>query len=331
MFETARFGRFALLKVFIALRRNMKLVEADTQGFEKLTEVAQMTTEEFVLKYGGPEALESAFHPFLATMVFGRPRDVSIAHPIALFSLMKGMQSLEGGMGALTEALYEEVKEGVRFQEAVRQVVIENRRVRGVRTGRGFYKGDHVICTVDAEIARRLLPALPESMRRALETCRYSSTYYYQFALQEHFLPADTDFFVLMIPAGEDTVLAWAAKGSRAGEKPVMIFATRGWEDEYLGSLNDDERRRLIIREARRYFPAFPEEPVLTKLFRWDRAVNLLSPEQFTAIQDLLKNHMHEVYGLHLAGEYLFPVACTEGALASGRRAAMRAIEEISR
>jgi oxygen-dependent protoporphyrinogen oxidase len=29
-----------LLKVFIALRRNMKLVEADTQGFEKLTEVA---------------------------------------------------------------------------------------------------------------------------------------------------------------------------------------------------------------------------------------------------------------------------------------------------
>jgi hypothetical protein len=93
-------------------------------------------------------------------------------------------------------------------------------------------------------------------------------------------------------------VLAWAAKGSRAGEKPVMIFATRGWEDEYLGSLNDDERRRLIIREARRYFPAFPEEPLLTKLFRWDRAVNLLSPEQFTAIQDLLKNHMHEVSGL---------------------------------
>jgi oxygen-dependent protoporphyrinogen oxidase len=126
-------------------------------------------------------------------------------------------------------------------------------------------------------------------------------------------------------------VLAWAAKGSRAGEKPVMIFATRGWEDEYLGSLNDDERRRLIIREARRYFPAFPEEPVLTKLFRWDRAVNLLSPEQFTAIQDLLKNHMHEVSGLHLAGEYLFPVACTEGALASGKRAAMSVIEEISR
>ena len=319
------------MKVFAALRRYIELVDADRQGFGALSEIARTTTEEFVLKHGGPEALEWIFHPFLATMVFGRPRDISIAHPIALFSLMKGMRSLEGGLGALTEALYEKVRDEVRLSDPVMQVVIENGRVRGVRTGRSLIEADQVICAVDAVTARQLIPDLPEPMRKALETCRYSSTYYYQFALTEHFLPSDTDFFILMIPAGEKTILAWAAKGSRAGEKPVMIFATRGWEDQRLAGLGEEERRRLVIREAQRYFPTFPDEPVLTKLFRWERAVNLLSPAQFGAIQELLRNHMNDVAGLHLAGEYLFPVASTEGALATGKAAAEAVIEELSR
>jgi oxygen-dependent protoporphyrinogen oxidase len=319
-----------LLKVFRALSRYMKLVDAGRQGFEALSGIAGTTTEEFVLRHGGPEALEWLFHPLLATMVFGRPRDISIAHPIALFSLMKGMRSLEGGLGALTEALYGEVKECVRLSEPVRRVVLEKGRVRGVTTPGGFIEADQVICAVDAVIARELIPDLPEHVRRALATCRYSSTYYYQFGLKEHFLPPDTDFFVLMIPAGEKTILSWAAKGSRAGEKPVMIFATRGWEDPLLAGLDEEERRRRVIREAQRYFPAFPAEPVLTKVFRWDRAVNLLSPAQFRAIQDLLKNHLGDVEGLHLAGEYLFPVACTEGALATGKAAAEKVIEKLS-
>jgi protoporphyrinogen oxidase len=320
-----------LVRALGALRRYMQLVESGTEDFEKLTEIGRMTTEEFVLKHGGPQALEWVFHPFLTTMVFGRPKDVSIAHPIALFSLMKGMRSLEGGMGVLTEALYRKVEGQVRLREPVSRVDIRDGRVQGVATGNGFFEADHVICAVDALSASELIPELPESMRSALETCRYSSTYYYHFALKEHFLPGDTDFYVLMIPSGEDTVLAWGAKGSRAGEKPVMIFATRGWEDEYLGSLGEQERRRLVIREAQRFFPAFPDEPVLTKLFRWDRAVNLLSPAQFNAIQDLLKNHMQDVEGLHLAGEYLFPVACTEGALATGTAAAEAVARQLAR
>jgi protoporphyrinogen oxidase len=320
-----------LIKVFFALSKHMKLVDRDRQGFEALGEIARTTTEEFVLKHGGSEALEWVFHPFLATMVFGRPRDVSIAHPIALFSLTKGMRTLEGGLGPLTEALYEQVRDVVRLSEPVRRIVVENGCLRGVETGSGFVEADRVICAVDAVTARQLIPGLPEPMRRALETCRYSSTYYYHFALKEHFLPPDTDFFVLMIPSSEKTVLAWAAKGSRAMDKPVMIFATRGWEDERLRELSDEERRRLVIREAQRYFPAFPDEPVLTKLFRWERAVNLLAPAQFAAIQDLLANHMGDVGGLHLAGEYLFPVASTEGALATGKAAAERVAEELNR
>ncbi|ETZ97961.1 flavin containing amine oxidoreductase family protein [Mycobacterium kansasii 732] len=54
-------------------------------------------------------------------------------------------------------------------------------------------------------------------------------------------------------------------------------------------------------------------------------------PGQFVAIQDLLDNHMNDVAGLYLAGEYLFPIACTEGALATGKKAAETVIDDLAR
>jgi len=76
----------------------------------------------------------------------------------------------------------------------------------------------------------------------------------------------------------------------------------------------------MIINETKRFFPEFPGEPLITKVLRWDRAVNMETPGQFPAIQDLLKNHMKDVEGLYLAGEYLFLIASTEGALATGKK-----------
>ena len=57
--------------------------------------------------------------------------------------------------------------------------------------------------------------------------------------------------------------------------------------------------------------------------------MNLEAPGQFVAIQDLLNNHMRDVQGLYLAGEYLFLIASTEGALKTGKQAAERAIEDV--
>jgi oxygen-dependent protoporphyrinogen oxidase len=93
--------------------------------------------------------------------------------------------------------------------------------------------------------------------------------------------------------------------------------------------MNDEERRRPVISEAQKICPSFPDEPKKTRVFRWDRAVNLESPGQFVAIQDLLKNHMQDVTGLSLAGEYLFLIACTEGALATGKQAAERVVDDL--
>jgi protoporphyrinogen oxidase len=319
-----------ILKAFVALKKYMKLVDTKNHNFETLSEISHMSTEDFVLKHGGPEALEWLFHPFLSTMILARPKDISVVHPILLFSLMKGMRSMEGGLGSITAGLYEKVRDCVRLNTPVNKVVIKDNKVVGVETKDGFIEAERVICAVDAVLARQLMPDLPVAMQRALETCKYSSTYYYQFGLKQPLIEkTDTPFYVVMIPASEKTILDFASLGSNSREKPVVIVPTRGWEDEKLTKLSEEERRRLVISDVQKICPAFPNEPKITKVFRWDRAVNLQSPGQFVAIQDLLKNHIQDVSGLYLSGEYLFPVACTEGALATGKKAAEMVIDDL--
>ncbi len=318
------------LKVFSAMRKYMKQIDPKNHNFEALAEVSQMSTQEFVLKHGGPEALEYLFHPFLALMVLARPMDISVAHPISLFALMKGMRSLVGGMGVITAGLYEKVKENVHLNTPVKKVVLMNNKVVGVETKEGFVEADQVICGLDAVVTRQVIPDLPEGMRKPLETCQYSSTYNYQFGLAEPLVDAhQTPFYVIAIPASEKTVLDMTSLGNPSEEKPVAIAMTRGWEDEQLNKLSAEERRRLVIKEIQKLHPPFPDEPVVTKVFRWDRAVNTEPPGQYVAIRDLLQNHMQDVSGLYLAGEYLFLIACTEGALATGKEAAERAFEDL--
>ena len=101
---------------------------------------------------------------------------------------------------------------------------------------------------------------------------------------------------------------------------------TRGWEDEKLIHLDAQERNRLVISEIQKIWPTFPDNPKKIKVFRWDRAVNLEAPGQYIAIQDMIKNHMDDVEGLYLAGSYLFLIACTEGAMSTGKDAAEKII-----
>jgi phytoene dehydrogenase-like protein len=318
-----------MAKLTRALRRYTKLVDAGRHEFGALDEISNTSTADFVRTHGGPEALEWVFHPFLATMVLGRPSEISVVHPISLFALMKGMCSMRGGLGTISAGLYERVEDRVHLETPVEEVVIEDGAVVGVRTAVGLVEADQVICAVDAVTALRLLPGLPDSMRIPLETCRYSSTYFFQFGLEEPLeLPTDTPWYVVMMPAGADTILNFASLGSMDAAHPIVVASTRGWADAELGRLDDEERRRLVIDELRRLVPSFPREPKITKVFRWDRAVNLEAPGQFAAIQQLLRHDYRDVDGLYLAGEYLFLIASTEGAMRTGKHAAELAADD---
>ena len=96
-----------------------------------------------------------------------------------------------------------------------------------------------------------------------------------------------------------------------------------------MGRLSEEDRRRAVISELQRIEPSFPSEPRITKVFRWDRAVNLDGPGQFASIQKMLAEDTDAVPGLHLAGEYLFLVASTEGAMRTGKQAAESVAAEL--
>jgi protoporphyrinogen oxidase len=302
--------------------------------FSGLAPISSMSTEEFGRTRGGAAMTDRILNPFLGTMVLGRARDVSIAHPIALMSLMKGMCIIDGGLGAFTDALYDQVRDLVRLSTSVEEILIEDGRVRGVRTADGTtIDTDQVICATDATIAHRLLPGLPDAVGEALAKCTYSSTYNYVFGLNRRIVP--DGFLSLMIPASANSLLTTifdensGVFGRRGPEGTGLMHAfTAGWHDETLTAVDEPTRRRLVIREIQRFFPEFPDEPLFTDVIRYDRAINLEGPEQVAAIHDLNEHRLRDVPGLYLAGEYLFLIACTEGALATGKRAAQMALAD---
>jgi len=321
-----------LLKLGMAIRKYQNLMDNESQNFDSLLELGNTSSAEFTLKHGGPDVLDRIITPFLGTMVLARPEEVTIAHIIALTHLMKGMCVMRDGMGSITAALYENVKDSVRLSTPVKKIVIENKKVVGVETNEGFIEADQVICATDAVLARKLIPDLPDTMRKPLETCKYSSTYSYIFPIEKKVTPEH--FLSVMIPGSENSILTtiFDAAGVMDSAPPgagLMHCFTAGWHDTELGKLSGKERRRRVIDEAQKFFPDFPDEPLMTEMIRYDRAINLEAPGQFPAIHELLKNHMRDVKGLYLSGEYLFLIACTEGALATGEKAANMVIEDM--
>ncbi len=321
-----------LVKLGMAIKKYQGKMDNESQDFDSLLELGNTSSAEFTLEHGGPEALDRVISPFLGTMVLARPTDVTIAHIIALTHLMKGMCVMRDGMGSITAALYEKVKDSVRLATPVKKIVIENKKVVGVETGKGFIEADQVICATDAVLARTLMPDLPDTMRKPLETCKYSSTYSYIFPIEKKVTPEH--FLSVMIPGSENSILTtiFDEAGLMNAAPPgagLMHCFTAGWHDAELAKLSEKERRRRVIQETQKFFPEFPDEPLMTEMIRYDRAINLEAPGQFPAIHELLKNHMRDVRGLYLSGEYLFLIACTEGALATGKKAAEMAMEDM--
>jgi phytoene dehydrogenase-like protein len=180
---------FQLLKVMKPIQKYLKRIDSKTHNYEALSEISDLSTEEFFHKHGAKDANDWFAHTLLAMMVLARPKDISIAHPLTLFSLMQGMCSMHGGLGAINDALYEQVKDKVRLNTPVTKVVLKDGKVVGVETKDGFIEADQVIVGLDAHDVRKIIPDLPDSMRKPLETCEYSSTYYYQFGLKSNYSP----------------------------------------------------------------------------------------------------------------------------------------------
>ena len=324
-----------------SLLKAMGLV-GENHDFSQLTEVSKMSTREWATAHGGSEIADKLLGPMLGTMTLARSCDVSAAHPIALMKLMKGMDGVIGGLKLINENIYDVIKDDVRLNTPVDEVLIEDGAITGVKLSDGStIASSKVICCTDAYDAVRLMPGLPQNIKDALGTCTYCKTWHYVFYYPEKLMP--DGFLALFIPESENSLITTVfagpllpsdqvsgsqAKHDFSGNAMAVHTFTAGWHDDKYLPLSDADRDALVAKEIGRFYPGFEEKAEVIAANRMERAINLEPPGQFEAIDDMKRNHLDDVKGLYLGGEYMFLIACTEGAWMTGKQAAEKLIAD---
>lgn len=308
-----------------ALPRVLGLKPGDL-ACEQLLDLGDVSAADFALRHGGKQVLDYVACTMLGLLTLGEPEDITICHMIALMGAAHGIRVFEHGMGSLSAALYEKNRDLIRLSSPVQEIVVENNKVKGVKTKDGFLDADHVICATTASMARKLIPELPDTIRGPLETVKYSSTTHFLFALEKKIL--GEKWLGFMFPRSVGTFLPGIGDSGCKGKYyappggELLQTFTFGRQDAELSKLPPEELKRKVIREVQRFRPEMPDEPYMTVTARWDEAICLQPPGQFPAIYRMKKNHMNDVEGLHLAGEYMYLISCMEGAMKSGIDAA---------
>ena len=315
-----------MAKVGLAMLKRYLNVEIGQMSQPCLLDLGDISVADFVLKHGGREALDWSMAPMTASLTLGEAEEVGIAHLICLLAFYSGLLLMQKGIGSLPAAIHEACRDNIRLSTPVKKVVMENGAVKGVETEDGFLEADHVVCATTASVARKIMPNLPDSIRKPLETVRYSSTIHVMLAMEKRLLPEGLYAVALPIEAGSflpalnecsDKSPFLAPPGS--GLSHCVTYGRRARD---LFELGDDEVVAKVLGEVRRFIPGATGEPILAEVVRWNEAICLESPGQFPAIYCLKRNHMNDVKGLHLAGEYLYLISSVEGALRSGEDAA---------
>jgi protoporphyrinogen oxidase len=337
---------FQSIKVAQALMKEIKNISAKStspteNNFEDLLYLGNTSIKDYILFHGGKEALDYVFGPFMSLMVLGDTQDICISHMIALIltTLEGGKEAggfvwMERGLGSFLQATYEKDRELYRLSTPVKKVVIENGKVKGVETKDGLIEADHVICATTATTALKIIPDLPETSRKPLETVRYSSTFNYMFGDRKKFTPSE--FTMEFIPENQPRplikVMFDSAQRSKSYAPPggtLLHAMTSYYYHDFLCQMSEEERQKMVISETQKMFPTMPDKPELIECARWDQAISLDAPKQIIALHYYEENHANDVRGLHLAGEYFYPIASTEGAMTSANRVVNRIMDQL--
>lgn len=320
-----------LARIGLYLARRYRDFDFDSMDPEPVLDLGDISIADFALRYGGTEALDYVFQPMTASLTLGEPDQVGAAHVLALLmGLLPGLKFLEKGIGSLPEAIYNDCRDSIRLSTRVKRIVVDGGTVRGVETEDGFIEAESVICTTTATTALKLIPGLPDTLRKPLEKVTYSSTVHFIFALRERLLPEG--WYALTFSHREGSIQPGLADAG--GKSPyfappgggLVHCLTWGRKAEELNKLPPDELKRMMIKDLQRIMPAMPDEPLHTVVARWDEAICLDPPGQARAIRHIAGNNYRDVKGLYLAGEYMYLISCVEGALRSGVHAAEEAL-----
>lgn len=213
------------------------------------------------------------------------------------------------GLAEIVEALLQRLQSaGVRLQAGVSVQNIsqagENYQV-DLSNGESLLAAALILAT-PTYAAGELLDGLDSRLSSELQAIPYTSTATISLAYRQTHLPRPLDGYGYVIPRCEGRralACTWTSTKfphrAPEGYALLRVFVGRAgeekdipWEEEALLSLAKDELRQTLGITA---------EPVLTRLFRWERAMpqyNLGHPDRLKRIEQALTDHP----GLALAG-----------------------------
>ena len=211
----------------------------------------------------------------------------------------------------------------------VERIVMEDGVAKGViARGEGndkFFEADAVICATTASTALRLMPNLPDNISKSLGKVTYSKCCHVAFGVDGNPLPKPNYVFSF-VPRTDSFIAAYfdstgpSPLSAPPGKGVVHGYSVEEHADE-LFALSDEQIKRRFIDEIRKYAPGMPEEPLFTRVHRWEEAVFLAPGGVMTELYELRRQDFPGVSGLVLAGEYM-NIMGVNGALQSGVTAA---------
>ena len=314
------------LKNMVAARS--KIVGPDFEGVG-LEPISKYSIKEWGTENGGPEIVDKLLGPLVHAVVIGRTDEISIAHPLALLGGMQGLGQIKGSHHIVADALYDAIKDNVRLETPVEELIIEDGVAKGARLANGetIYANTVLNCT-DAVDLLKIAPNLPDEMKEALSTVEYSSTFVYAFKFDHRLAPEN--FCMLMVPESEDSIIGTVFDENIQNlvsepDTCIMEVFTAGWKDSELLPLSEEEREKRVREECAKMWPEFATEGECICVTRYDRAICLEKQGQLDAIHKMADTYKSQVKNLYLAGEYRQLVSCAEGAMLYG----IKLVDEI--
>ena len=275
----------------------------------------------------GTELLERFVQPNLSSYTLGYPEEVGAAYAMAA-AWHFGLNGVawpympRGGPGVFVDALTRACEDSIRTSTPVERILIEDGAARGVVTGGGVVEADAVICATTATKALDIMPALPSSISNALRRVVYSRCCRVFFGVDASPFP-DQDWYAVAFPRETGALMTGMSNSAVLAPQTVpegkaLIDAlVIGERADELFVLSDLETGKRVLAEIRKYLPAMSEEPLFTRVYRWDEAVCMAPGGMMTALYRMRRHDLDCVKGLFLAGEYM-GIPSTNGALRSG-------------
>ena len=336
------FWKLGLLSVgFLKLA---KAVNADSEylNFAGDSRLVELDTGEnagaYMAKMGVPESLRTTLRGFLE-MTMGEVEQMGAAYMRTYLAemLLKADQIYvpEKGAGELTHALANACGAEIRISTPARSVVILDGVVTSVTVDDGPIEADAVICAVPATKVPEIIPDLPNGIRNALGTVKYSRGCRVVIGLDHRPLPPG--WHGALYPEDDMPLLLDRSINLPAcappGKCTLDLLVGRDRAEE-LFPLDDNEIKRRLLADARRIPPPgsrLPDddEGLFTRVYRWPEAVCMGLPGMFKAIAEMRLQLNRDVKNLFLAGDYM-RVPSVNGALASGVDAAEEVVELLA-